>query len=175
VKDNSSLVRPTFHTTTLLLLSVLHKARSCCTKFRIPIQTVTSAPQTFPLPVNRWFHCPLNTVLYYAKFCHISRISTAISLVVNMTATRVHHGREAGILREIPQIPQICQTPPCITRLNTTSNTQVQYIGVVQMRFTKTTMRDVLNRTKYRTYSQFYVSRSSPLVRGEPLSAARDA
>jgi len=48
---------------------------------------------------------PLSTVLYYAKFCHISRVSTTISLAVNMTATRVHHDREAGILRGIPQIP----------------------------------------------------------------------
>ena len=42
-----------------MLVSVQHKAHSCCLKFRIPIQIPTYEPQTIPLPVNRWCHCPL--------------------------------------------------------------------------------------------------------------------
>lgn len=41
----------------------------------------------FPFASELVISLPLSTLLYYAKFCHISRVSTTISPAVNMTTT----------------------------------------------------------------------------------------
>jgi len=69
-------------------VSVQHKARSCCLKFRIPIQTVTSEPQTFPLPVNRWFNCLL------VQFC------TMLSSAIFRRLVRPFHSQSIWLQRE---------------------------------------------------------------------------